>query len=185
MSQEQFDQLLRFFKVLGNESRLKILGLLADQERSVGELAEMLSVKEPTVSHHLSQMKELGLVHVRADGNARLYQLDTRFLEQMSKEIFSQQQLATLVDDTAVDAWEQKVLRTFLDGDQIWSIPSQYKKQRVLLAWIANKFEKDVRYTEKEVNNIIKKHHADYAWFRRSLIDHKFMERERGIYWRV
>ena len=43
MSEEQFQQLLSFFKVLGNESRLKILGLLATQERSVGELAALLA----------------------------------------------------------------------------------------------------------------------------------------------
>ena len=40
MTQERFAQLLQFFKVVGNESRLKILGLLANEERSVGELAE-------------------------------------------------------------------------------------------------------------------------------------------------
>lgn len=184
-AQKQFAQLLRFFKVLGNESRLKILGLLADQERSVGELSDLLAVKEPTVSHHLAAMKDLGLVHMRADGNARLYQLDTTFLAQMSKDIFSQENLATLVDDTAVDAWEQKVLHTFLDGDQVKAIPSQYKKQRVLLTWMVEKFEPGMRYEEREVNEIIKRYHDDYAWFRRALVDHQFMTREKGIYWRL
>lgn len=185
MPQEQFDELLRFFKVLGNESRLKILGLLAAQERSVGELSDLLDVKEPTVSHHLAAMKELGLVTMRADGNARLYQLDTQFLIQMSKDVFSQESLATLVDDTAVDAWEQKVLRSFLDGEQIKAIPSQYKKQRVLMAWMAERFERGVRYEEREVNEIIKRHYNDYAWFRRALVDHQFMARDKGVYWRL
>lgn len=39
---ERFEQLLQFFKVLGNKNRLQILGLLANQERNVGELALML-----------------------------------------------------------------------------------------------------------------------------------------------
>lgn len=65
MSNDQFQRLLNFFKVLGNESRLKILGLLANQERSVGELAALLELREPTVSHHLATMKELGLINVR------------------------------------------------------------------------------------------------------------------------
>lgn len=185
MSDKPFDQLLRFFKVLGNESRLKLLGLLAGGERSVGELAEMLDVKEPTVSHHLAMMKELGLVSVRADGNARLYQLDTRVLEQMSRDVFSQDNLAQLVDDTAVDAWELKVLRAFLDGETIKAIPAQYKKQRVLIAWMAAKFAPGERYTEAEVNDVIKRHHADYAWFRRAMVDHQFMARDKGIYWRL
>ena len=93
MAQEEFDKLLQFFKVLGNESRLKILGLLANDERSVGELAKLLDVKEPTVSHHLAMMKELGLVDVRAEGNERIYRLENKFLETMSKDIFSQDNL--------------------------------------------------------------------------------------------
>ncbi|HEX6384261.1 MAG TPA: metalloregulator ArsR/SmtB family transcription factor [Anaerolineae bacterium] len=185
MVQEKFDSLLEFFKVLGNESRLKILGLLANEERSVGELAETLGVKEPTVSHHLAMMKGLGLVSMRAEGNVRVYQLNTRFLEEMNKDIFTQENLATLIDDTAVDAWERKVLQNFLDGERIKAIPAQYKKQQAILKWLANKFEMGIRYPESEVNEIIKRHHPDSAWFRRSLVDQKFMAREKGVYWRL
>lgn len=185
MDQENFDSLLEFFKVLGNESRLKILGLLANEERSVGELAETLELKEPTISHHLALMKGLGLVTMRAEGNVRVYQLNTRLLEKMNKDIFTQENLATLIDDTAVDAWERKVLQNFLDGERVKAIPAQYKKQRAILKWLVNKFEVDVRYPEAEVNEIIKRHHRDSAWFRRSLVDQKFMAREKGIYWRL
>ena len=185
MDQENFNLLLEFFKVLGNESRLKILGLLANEERSVGELAETLELKEPTVSHHLAMMKGSDLVTMRAEGNVRVYQLNTRFLEKMNKDIFTQENLATLIDDTAVDAWERKVLQNFLDGERIKAIPAQYKKQQAILKWMVNKFEVGVRYPEADVNEIIKRHHPDSAWFRRSFIDQKLMEREKGIYWRL
>lgn len=185
MAVEQFPELLNLFKVLGNESRLKIIGLLANQERSVGELAELLDLKEPTVSHHLSLMKELDLVGVRAEGNARIYRLNTHALESMSKEMFTRSNLATLVDRTADVSWEQKVLRNYLDGERVKAIPAQYKKQRVLLHWMVEKFEKGVQYPESEVNKIIQHHHPDSAWFRRSLIDQRLMARERGIYWRL
>lgn len=183
--QTQFDTLLNFFKVLGNESRLKILGLLANQERSVGELAEFLGVKEPTVSHHLAMMKELGLVQMRAEGNNRIYWLDARSLESLNKNIFSRAGLAKLVDHQSADEWEAKVLRAFLDGERVIDIPAQYKKQQVILRWMLEKFQKGVQYTEKEVNEIIKQHHPDSAWFRRSFIDHKLMVREKGVYWRI
>lgn len=183
--QTQFDTLLNFFKVLGNESRLKILGLLANQERSVGELAEFLGVKEPTVSHHLAMMKELGLVQMRAEGNNRIYWLDARSLESLNKNIFSRAGLAKLVDHQSADEWEAKVLRAFLDGERVIDIPAQYKKQQVILRWMLGKFQKGVQYTEKEVNEIIKQHHPDSAWFRRSFIDHKLMVREKGVYWRI
>ncbi|NKQ34365.1 MAG: metalloregulator ArsR/SmtB family transcription factor [Chloroflexi bacterium] len=187
MSQEQFETLLRFFKVLGNESRLKILGLLANDERSVGELAVLLNLREPTISHHLAAMKELGLVEVRAEGNNRIYWLNSQFLEGMSKDMFSQTNLATLVDDEETStAWEEKVLRVYMDGNRIKQIPSKRKKERVILQWLADQFEMDRQYYELDLNEIIKQFHPDASYWRRALVVEKFMARDdRNMYWRL
>lgn len=185
MSQDSFETLLNFFKVLGNETRLKLLGLLANETRSVGELAAMLDLREPTISHHLHMMREFGLVDVEAAGNVRIYRLNTKFLESMSADLLSQERLANLAQDVVGDEWERKVLKTFLDGERITAIPAQYKKQLVVIKWLVDKFEMDRRYTEREVNEIIKQHHQDSAWFRRSFIDHGLMQRENSVYWRV
>mgnify|MGYP001306992091 FL=1 len=185
MSEEQFATLLQFFKVLGNESRLKILGLLANQERSVGELAEYLDLREPTVSHHLAAMKELGLVDVRAEGNTRIYWLDTSALERMSKDVFSQENLATLLPAKAEESWEEKVMRSYVEGETLKQIPSQLKKRRVILQWLAEKFEPGMKYTEKEVSERLKRYNPDFAALRRYLVENQFMQRENGIYWRV
>ena len=48
------ETLLAFFKALADESRLRIVGLLAEREYSVQALAQALALKEPTVSHHLA-----------------------------------------------------------------------------------------------------------------------------------
>jgi len=186
MAQEQFEQLLQFFKVLGNESRLKILGLLANDERSVGELAVILGVKEPTISHHLAMMKGLGLVDVRAVGNERIYWLDGRFLEGMSRDVFSQNGLATLADGVeTADAWDRKVLKAFLNGNRLTEIPSKLKKRLVILKWLAEKFEMGVQYPEAQVNELLAQYHPDYAALRRYLVEQGFMQREKGIYWRI
>lgn len=185
MSQEKFGRLLQFFKAVGNESRLKIIGLLANEERSVGELAELLDLKEPTVSHHLAVMKKLGLVGARAEGNVRIYWLDTRFLEGMSKDLFARESLAELVDDTSENTWERKVLRTFTDGVRITAFPAQEKKRLVLLKWLANQFEMDVRYPETEISERLKQYNPDYAVLRRYLVDYGFMRRDKGVYWRI
>lgn len=185
MEQEEFESLLQLFKVIGNESRLRIVGLLANQERSVGELATLLDLKEPTVSHHLALMKHLGLVTAEAVGNVRIHRLNAGFLEGMSKELFSKEKLADLADSVTGDARERKVLRSFLDGQRIKEIPAQYKKQLVILRWLVEKFEFSVRYSERELNEIIKQHHPDTAWLRRSMIDRKLMAREKGVYWRL
>ena len=187
MSEQEFQTLLRFFKGLANENRLKILGILADEERSVEELSALHNLKEPTVSHHLAKLKELGLVQMQADGNTHLYQLDSEALQQMNKDIFTPKQMSTLAQDINYDAWETKVLNTFLEGEHITSIPASHKKRLVILRWLVNKFEKGVTYSEKEVNEIIARHHDDSATLRREFIMNRLMERAGGggIYWRV
>ena len=185
MSDEQFQRLLSFFKVLGNESRLKILGLLANQERSVGELAALLELREPTVSHHLATMKELGLVNVRAEGNNRIYWLDVKVLESMSRDILSQAQLAELVPDDSTQAYEQKILSNFVENGRLTQLPARYKKQFVVMKWVASHFEPGARYPEANLNETLKQLHPDFASLRRYLIDHKLMARENNVYWRI
>ncbi len=186
MSQEQFDTLLQFFKVLGNESRLKILGLLANDERSVGELATLLELREPTVSHHLAAMKELGLVDVRADGNVRFYILNTDFLEDLNKDVFSQDNLASLVSEPSGDAWENRILSIYLDGDTIKEIPTKRKKQLVILKWLVQKFEMDRQYHELELNERLRVYNPDVAALRRYMVEEGLMARDKqNMYWRL
>ena len=59
------------------------------------------------------------------------------------------------------------------------------KKRAVVLKWFANRFEYGVRYQESEVNEIIKRHHPDWAYWRRELVGAGLLAREKGIYWRV
>jgi hypothetical protein len=127
----------------------------------------------------------LGLVSVRAEGNVRIYWLDTKFLEAMSKDLFSRENLATLVDDTSEDAWERKVLQTYLEGDRIRGLPSRHKKRLVILNWLANQFDEGMSYSEREISERLKYYNPDYAALRRYLVDYGFMQREKGIYWRT
>ncbi|MDZ7962474.1 MAG: metalloregulator ArsR/SmtB family transcription factor [Aulosira sp. DedQUE10] len=192
MRKEQFQTLLQFFKVLADESRLKIVGILSNQECSVEELAVLLQLKEPTVSHHLSKLKELNLVTMRPEGNSRFYQLDSEVLQSLSQEIFTPEKMASLIEDVDVAAWESKVLKNYLDNDsknieevqRLKEIPASRKKRLVILKWLANKFEEGVQYPERTVNETLQMYHPDYATLRRELIGYQLMERENGVYWR-
>ena len=77
--------LLQFFKALAHESRLRLLGLVAAREHSVQELAELVALKEPTVSHHLAMLREAGLVRLRPDGNTHWYGLDQKALSRFAR----------------------------------------------------------------------------------------------------
>lgn len=182
---EQLRSLLDFFKVLANESRLQLLGILATRECSVEELATLLQLKEPTVSHHLNKLKALNLVKMRPDGNTHLYQLDSEALQNLSKEVFSQQQIAALADDIEVEAWERKVLQNFIENGRLKEIPASRKKRVVVLKWLAAQFERGVKYPEIKLNTMLKQYHEDCATLRRELVGYQLMQRENGVYWLV
>ena len=73
MSREQFDALLAAFRDLTDESRMRIVGLLAQREHSVKELSDLIGLKEPTVSHHLAKLSQHELVSMRKDGTTHRY----------------------------------------------------------------------------------------------------------------
>ena len=63
------------FEVLAEPSRRRILDLLREDERPVGELVRLLAASQPAVSKHLRVLREAGLVEVRIDGQRRLYRV--------------------------------------------------------------------------------------------------------------
>ncbi|WP_201328967.1 ArsR/SmtB family transcription factor [Thermotomaculum hydrothermale] len=60
-------------KVFSTPLRVYIVGLLEKREYSVGELAETLGIKMPTLSKHLSILRDEGIVKVRKDAQTSYY----------------------------------------------------------------------------------------------------------------
>lgn len=73
---------LSLFKALGDPSRRAILDLLRDGDRPAGEIAEALGLPAPTASHHLSLLRQAGLVTSEKDGRFVRYALATTALEE-------------------------------------------------------------------------------------------------------
>lgn len=61
------------FAVLGDARRRRILELLAVSERSVGELATELGIAQPSVTQHLTALREVGLVTSEKRGTSSIY----------------------------------------------------------------------------------------------------------------
>jgi DNA-binding transcriptional ArsR family regulator len=66
---------VRLYRALGDETRLRILRLLADQDRYLTELATELELSKPTISHHLAQLRSAGLVVTTEQGAMTYYSL--------------------------------------------------------------------------------------------------------------
>jgi len=64
------------FETLAEPNRRRILDILRDGERPAGDLVSALAISQPGVSRHLRVLREAELVHVRQDGQRRLYSLN-------------------------------------------------------------------------------------------------------------
>jgi hypothetical protein len=85
-----------------------------------------------------------------------------------------------------MDAFDRKVLRDFsLPDGRLKGLPMQRKKLDAVLRHAVKLFEFDVRYTEKQVNEILARLHEDTATLRRELVDVHLMARDHGEYWRI
>jgi DNA-binding transcriptional ArsR family regulator len=69
------------FNAVAEPKRRRILEVLGTQEQSVSELVETLGWPQPTVSKHLSVLKEVGLVSDRREGRQRIYRLNAERLK--------------------------------------------------------------------------------------------------------
>ena len=63
------------FEVLAEESRRRILDLLVEEERPVGDLVDLLALSQPAVSKHLKVLRDAGLVESRTDAQRRIYRV--------------------------------------------------------------------------------------------------------------
>src|SRR5581483_344127 len=144
MPEADLTTLLAFFKAMANESRLRIVGLLAERERSVQELAVLLGLKEPTVSHHLAALKALGLVSARAEGVVRWHALRLETLTTLNRSLLDPQGGVALAREAAApqqETWESKVLASYVDpAGRLAAIPASRRKRIIVLKWLARQF---------------------------------------------
>lgn len=70
-----YERQAQLCKMLSHPTRLKILNELKQSEKTVNELVEILGISQPTVSQHLSELKQRGLVGSERDGVSVKYRL--------------------------------------------------------------------------------------------------------------
>jgi DNA-binding transcriptional ArsR family regulator len=76
---------MKTLEVLAEPTRLRIVELLAEGERSAGEIASHFETSRPGISRHLRVLREHGLVRARGDAQRRLYSLDPAPLEELDE----------------------------------------------------------------------------------------------------
>jgi DNA-binding transcriptional ArsR family regulator len=81
------------FNAVAEPRRRQILDLLAQGERPVNDLVELLGLAQPQVSKHLRVLREVDLVHVRDEGRQRLYRLNASPLRDIHDWLAKYEQL--------------------------------------------------------------------------------------------
>ncbi len=184
-SSDQMERWLDFFKALADANRIKIIALLARQPHSVEELAAILGVTSPTVSHHLKKLQQADLVEARVQQYYNVYALRADVLRAMAEQLTSADFATRAVPDLDLDAYSKRVLEEYFVRGKLKAIPSQLKKRAVVLRRIAQEFEPGKRYSERRVNEILKAVHSDVSTLRRELVNHKLLTQAQGSFWRA
>jgi DNA-binding transcriptional ArsR family regulator len=77
------------FEALADPTRRRVVELLAERERSAGELAEAFTVSRPAVSRHLRVLRDAGLVRSRGEAQRRIYALEREPFDELDRWVES------------------------------------------------------------------------------------------------
>ncbi|NTY00331.1 metalloregulator ArsR/SmtB family transcription factor [Deinococcus sp. JMULE3] len=168
------------FRALSHPARLSLLRLVWTREASGDELARLMNLAPATVSHHLAQLTEAGLILTRQDGHHRLHRAHAAALDLNLADVVRGAAPAPTPDDP----YRDRVLRAFLKGGRLTTLPAQRKKKDVILHELVTLFEHGRHYPEAEVNAVLLDVYADVSTLRREMIGLGVLNRERGVYWR-
>ena len=173
------------FKCLADKSRLQILKSLAIEDMYVERLAERLGITAATVSFHLKKLADAGAVTSYKSQYYMMYSLNKEIFETSILDIIREKSDEADLQAQRDAEYRQKVINAFFEYGRLKSIPAQRKKERIVLEVIAEAFEYDRIYTEREVNIIIADFHDDFCTIRRNMVGEGLLARDTSGYWRV
>ncbi len=174
--------MLDYVKAMSDPRRLRIIGLLAKESATRKEIAARLNLSAKDSLNHLAFLEFVGAV-TQSDG---VFRLNDERLAALAKEKLEEQK-PFFVPPVDLDEKSQKILKAHLHADgSIRQIPAAPKLQ-VILNYLIGFFEFDRDYTEREVNDVIRRFHVDTAGLRRDLIESNLLARisDGSRYWRV
>ena len=173
------------FKCLADKSRLQILKSLAIEDMYVERLAERLGLTASTISFHLKKLSDAGAVSACKNQYYMMYSLNKEIFQTSILEILQQESDEAQKQAQRDADYRQKVINAFFEYGKLKSIPTQLKKERIVLEVIAEAFDFDRLYSEREVNIIIADFHDDFCTLRRDMVGARLLGRNGMEYWRI
>ena len=128
----EIEDAVDLFKVLADPIRLRIIGLLVEEERCGQELAETLNLAPGTVTHHLRMLRRLGLLTERRRPPYTYVRLDYPRLRRTILPFLKKEKVQQFAAGPDVDRERQRVLNAFFDGPVLKTIPAQRRKKEIV-----------------------------------------------------
>ena len=170
-------QAISLFKCLADKSRIQILKSLMEEDMYVERLSERLSI-----SFHLKKLVDAGAVKSRKEQYYTMYAINGDVFNVSILDILKEKSEEKSLQDERDEAYRKKVIDAFFEYGKLKSIPSQRKKELIVLEEIAKAFEKGRDYTEREINLIIADFNDDFCTIRRDMISEHILTRDNMIY---
>ena len=164
--------------LLATPARLRVAAAIILGAGNPGQVVAATGLSEAQVSSALTRLARGGLV-TTADGR---FTVDAQAFAVAARTGAPKREL---VDFGVSDPKVAAVLRAFLVGGRLTSIPAAGRKRTAVLEYLVATFEPGRRYPEREVNAVLASFHPDTAAVRRYLVDEGFLSREAGVYWRT
>lgn len=168
----------------------RIVGLLADADRrrvlaaielgagTLGAVTSTTGLPQHRAAKALGKLIDGGLVATDTDDR---FAVDGAAIARAARAARARRPSDEHADEPAPI---RKVLDAFVHGGRIGSLPVSRAKRRVVLDWLARRFEPGRRYREADVTAMLDGHGEDAVTLRRYLVDEAFLDRAPGTYWR-
>ncbi|MFC3997236.1 DUF2087 domain-containing protein [Nocardiopsis sediminis] len=168
---------LRLLSLLSAPERLRIFSAVVLGATTTDDAAELAGVPAREALRCLGRLERGGLVERRgARWAARPDVLGDAVAAASAPDP------PDLPEDDGAGA--ESVVAAFTRDGRIVAIPVRRSERLLLLDHVARAFEPGIRYTEADVNAVLRSIYTDHATLRRSLVDEGFLDRDTGHYWR-
>lgn len=176
---------IRLFKCLSDKTRLQILKSLTVEDMYVERLAERLGLTASTISFHLKKLADAGAVSSYKNQYYTMYSLCREVFLTNILDIIQEESDEADLQARRDEEYRRKVIDSFFKYGKLKSIPTQRKKERIILEEMVQAFDFDRMYTEREVNLILADYYDDFCTLRRDMIGEQLMTRGADGYKRI